>query len=127
MKFKVSELDGHMLDAAVFKANSGDAGWLERNKGIPPRYSSKWENGGPIIARERIACYWRSSMFADGEPYPAGVTWVAGMNMQTALEGFTGDERCFVSLDNRMVGQTTLVAAMRAYVANKFGEEIDLP
>jgi hypothetical protein len=126
MKHKASELEGALLDAAVAKA----LGWLverlpedfmclsvldtERQKGSvlddedegvwsPSRL---WEHGGPIIERERI-----NLMFI-GER-----GWSANFE-QHFDEG---------SQDDPHTGPTPLIAAMRAYVASKFGEEVELP
>jgi hypothetical protein len=63
-----------------------------------PEYSTDWAHGGPIIEREQIAVY------LNGE------------------DGWTGEDGW-----KRATGPTPLVAAMRAYVASKLGDEIELP
>ena len=63
-----------------------------------PEYSTDWAQGGPIIEREQIAVY------LNGE------------------DGWTGEDGW-----KRATGPTPLVAAMRAYVASKLGDEIELP
>lgn len=62
--------------------------------------SQRWDHGGPIIERERI------NIWNDGNGIRAAV--------------YTGPGRIvrFYS------GPTPLVAAMRAYVASKFGDEV---
>ena len=72
-------------------------------KGIPPelRYSpsTNWSQGGPIIDREEIELVHRNGM--------DGLTlWAIKDNVI-------------------MRGETKLIAAMRAYVVSKFGEEVD--
>jgi hypothetical protein len=70
-----------------------------------------WHNGGPIIERERIAVMplrsdvWGASVFGDAYV-------------------FSIDEG---ESDVDATGPTPLVAAMRAFVASKFGEEVPAP
>jgi hypothetical protein len=121
-KHKVSELDGALLDAAVAKAAGlmvrefGSAwqhieGCRHSNQGEPEAWcpSTKWDQGGPIIERERIEVipYFRfdSREFFEG--------WRAGIAPECAPD--------------YSFGQTPLIAAMRAYVISKLGEEIELP
>jgi hypothetical protein len=124
MRHKVSELEGELLDAAVALAE----GWVKGSYGLdgfrpdgqgwtagrdgraewyiePWPHSSEWAYGGPLIERERInvKC-WRS----------LGDVWQAG---------FVPEDAATV----RAEGPTPLIAAMRAYVASKFGDKIDLP
>ena len=122
MGYKVSELEGVLLDAAVAKAEGklppeglmvnpsamrdGTAQLhLQDEFGKHHRFSpsTDWAQGGPIIERERMQIYfedcWTAMMdfYPDGEDYPAGD------------------------------GPTPLIAAMRAFVSSKFGETVDLP
>jgi hypothetical protein len=99
MKHKVSELSGELLDAAVAKAEGDKWEW-------PSPYSSLWERGGPIIERERITV---------SSPREFSPRWSAV---------------CFLRPSEVMVrgeGRTPLIAAMRAYVSSKFGDEVELP
>lgn len=109
MKHKVSELQGAILDAAVAKAEEveieGRFGktWRKPIPGVAFEIyapSTDWAEGGPIIERERITT-----------AEATGGGWVA------LIRGVPED----------MPGQTPLIAAMRAYVASKFGEEVELP
>jgi hypothetical protein len=109
MKHKTSELTGALLDAAVAKAEGYidlDSTWWETAQGrigkIDYQPSDDWEHGGPIIERERI------SIVYSGE-YCAW-QWTAGASLKP--EGGCGE--------------TPLIAAMRAYVAHKLGEEVEL-
>ncbi|HDR9163650.1 TPA: DUF2591 family protein [Burkholderia vietnamiensis] len=61
--------------------------------------SSNWGHGGPIIDRERICVAFRG-----------GKQWVAGYPDWPWEAGYAGT--------------TALVAAMRAYVASKYGREV---
>lgn len=61
--------------------------------------STDWAQGGPIIEREKINLEWR------GE-------WRA---------------RLWADSDEVFVGPTSLVAAMRCYVASKLGDEVGIP
>lgn len=129
MKHKTAELEGALLDAAVAKAAgitllaTGSSyqhpakGWTYDGKGEPAPWSpsTMWAIGGPIIYREGIATgrYEYET--------PAGQRWHAGHGDDVDGGAY------FSSLDLRYTGPTPLIAAMRAYVASKLGEEVDLP
>ena len=100
---KTKDLTGNALNWAV--------NYAEVLTGIlaPVDYSGKWEHGGPIIERERIAVM----HIADRQP---DQRWDAGE------EGFTPNE--FRPL---ACGPTPLVAAMRCYVAIMMGDDVDIP
>lgn len=67
-------------------------------------FSTKWEAGGPIIDREMIAL----------SPYSySDATWEA--TIATPAKHFAA------------YGDTTLIAAMRCFVASKLGDEVDVP
>lgn len=128
MKHKVSELTGTLLDTAVAIAQGWKRArvfdrfgkpwdhdsWCE--DGDPQRSmhnaagthsfapSVSWLDGGPIIERERIAIY-------PGLDRPE--IWVAAVYRAPVGHGQNGP--------------TPLIAAMRAYVSSKFGEEVELP
>jgi hypothetical protein len=124
MKHKVSELEGALLDAAVAKANGGlddqSVYWQERDGSVWTRVlrdhgyerlqfepSRDWRDAGPII--EACHIHIRYGRLDDYERETDG--WCAeigGLHWQAGAA-------------------TPLVAAMRAYVASKFGEEIELP
>lgn len=72
----------------------------------PRRFSTDWEFGGPIIEREGIAVV-KFYEPKDG-PVTPGLEWSA------------------LSLDDsvRQDGHTPLIAAMRAYVASKYGSTV---
>jgi hypothetical protein len=116
MRHKVAELEGALLDAAVAKAENdprismwGAAPWIDdgtvaghgmSGRGYCP--STDWRDGGPIIQRERVLL----------EPTWGSEDWMAR----------AGDEWASIAYAN-----TPLVAAMRAYVSSKFGDEVELP
>jgi hypothetical protein len=120
VKHKVSELEGALLDAAVAMAE-GERPQLYgvRECLLEPkeefgalrhyRVSSDWQTAGPIIERERISI----RVYPDGE-----------VSADVAAE-FAGGE--IIGSLARGDGPTPLLAAMRAYVASKFGEEVELP
>jgi hypothetical protein len=121
MKHKTSELTGALLDTAVAKAE----GWapygqgfeapaliaIEDGKTLPGAvfeiearpWSSSWIHGGPIIERERISVVSPDSVGDYGQ-------WKA----------FACGHVDF------LLGSTPIEAAMRAYVASKLGEEVEL-
>lgn len=112
MKIKVSKLEGPALDWAVAKSEYGRVSnthyWVyipgvRRGDFLIPDYD-EWENGGPIIEQKKISVFSKlpGSVFPDA--------WIACM--QDSPYWF---------------GPTPLIAAMRCYVASKFGDEIDVP
>jgi hypothetical protein len=106
---KTSKLTGAALDWAVAKCEGLTVnidGGMVRLIGQPfDRHydfwapSTDWEQGGPIIARERI------SVRDDG-----GDRWAADDGIRAAV-----------------YGPTPLIAAMRCYVASKLGDKVELP
>lgn len=114
MKHKVSDLEGALLDAAVAMAERGSLGEYSlegggsygpaalKLKGWVFAPSVRWEHGGPIIERERI-------------------------HFEYATDAVQAEIRCEEAPYVQQWGPTLLIAAMRAYVASKVGEEVDLP
>lgn len=117
---KVSELSGADLDCCVARAeNLREAQVSDTGNGEGPccYYKSKehgafpwqqfspsrdWSQGGPIIERERI------NVVAKSNPDMGGNNWIASV-VRPLHHGY---------------GATPLIAAMRAYVASKFGPEV---
>lgn len=110
-KVKVSKLTHAALDLMVSRAGADGGndgwGWFEQDSEgflFDPlnecRYSPStiWEQGGPIIERERICTYFNSD------------------NVWTALIG-----------NKEFNGPTPLIAAMRCFVASKLGDVVDIP
>ena len=110
MEIKTSELQGAALDWAVGEAQGlavvASFGTLWRTEFAP---SIRWAQGGEIIEREKIGVWW-ATHYVDDEGQEYGNHWYA----ETA-EGFVGD------------GSTPLIAAMRCYVASKFGDKVNVP
>jgi hypothetical protein len=124
---KVSELEGEALDYWVARAEghqvakhtysgghhytlyfaSGDTGL--------PEYSTDWSQGGPIIEREKITIdTWQRS-------HDGSLDWAASFSHPVAHP--TNPSKS--PTHHRMRASTPLIAAMRAYVASKVGDEID--
>ena len=124
-KHKVSELEGRALDAAVALARGwttdgvwcddperpndsiklGEPGdWAEGGEYFAP--STRWQDGGPIIEQERI------NVAYDDQGGSERGMWGAYR--------YDGDGTMYFA-------EAPLIAAMRAYVASKFGEEVELP
>lgn len=107
MKRTVSMLEGALLDAAVMRAQSvgptGEVDFIHQTT-LDWSPSIQWSDGGPIIERERILL----DPNPDSDPL---CPWLARV----------------VSSGVYHYGPTPLVAAMRAYVASKFGKEVELP
>lgn len=118
---KTSELNGTLLDFYVAKAEGyepwagqtipkGEFMW-KAPRGVAPavgwmshKFSQDWSLAGPIIHRERITIEALRL-----EPVPRSDSWSAVLAFSTFPP---------------MLGPTPLVAAMLAYVASKFGEEV---
>ena len=104
MKYKVSELEGPLLDEAVAKM---EGGWkrdyrraLAGNQDWVP--STDWKDAGPILERNME---------------DRGLQLLSlGAGRYEARHG-----------DAVESGPTLLIAALRAYVAGRFGDEVELP
>ena len=122
MKHRTSELTGVLLDAAVALAEGPALPdfWRDPDDGTcwvrPGRElwepSIRWEQAGPIMDREFIDTAGPNE-FDDDE------RWFAGIYRDHA-------RRCSPR-NCEMRGETRLIAAMRAFVALKLGEEVELP
>jgi hypothetical protein len=115
---KVCDLTGDELDYWVAKAEGFDAAIHEyrgclitSRSGVESNYapSSRWEHGGEIIERERIMIC--EEGIAWGASPPNGC-WNPGEYSAREM----GPEYGY--------GPTPLVAAMRAYVTEKFGDAV---
>lgn len=125
---KVSELTGAELDYWVAKAEGDDAvihtdekgPWCQRIKRFPNgghsaghfEPSSKWYEGGPIIEREHIEL---TCVLIGDEGKVRWEAWLQGTPY------LLSDDPCEMCDQH---GPTPLIAAMRAYVASKFDEEV---
>jgi hypothetical protein len=120
MKLKTSELQGAVLDWAVAKCEGktklyqirrGDSRvidtdhpeYFEQYKRQHDEYSTDWALAGPIIERERIGFKYTGTAMEF-------VAWVNGE----------------LSTMHDQYGPTPLIAAMRCYVASKFGDDLVL-
>ena len=99
---KVSDLIGAELDYSVALAEGCVYGLPGTIHAFSP--STKWSQGGPIIAREKI--HWRMSEQDDRMTYIASI---------------------FKKYNRPLTGPTELIAAMRCYVASKFGDTVEIP
>jgi hypothetical protein len=108
---KTSELIGPALDWAVSEAEGCSyCDYMEDGVINQRKWSTDWAQGGPLIEREKISL----DFYPDGE-HPDGGEWLAQM--------FDTDYSCWVE----KFGPTPLIAGMRAYVAGKLGDEVELP
>lgn len=117
---KVSELEGALLDYWVAKADGAPGavmlkGSLYHENGMGGYYrfnfrpSTNWLQGGPIIEREKIAII----------PFNEGTEYGAIMRKD-------GHHFIEVEIDETDKGPTPLIAAMRCFVADKFGFNLSL-
>lgn len=95
---KTSELTGHALDFAVAKCIG---------RGYPYPASTEWAVGGPIIEREGIDLRKQYALNSDTD-WTATLEWLD----EPRGEGF---------------GPTPLIAAMRAFVSSRLGDEVEIP
>lgn len=139
-KHRVSELNGALLDAAVAKAEGFPSFWIDPGsddrdeacvlgpcRSEDDRFdwcpSTAWEQGGPIIERERITVAAFSAVSGSFNPeLDRHAHWRA----QVGDDAVDPGNWC-QSDEPGADGPTPLIAAMRAYVASKFGEEVELP
>ena len=96
-----SEIDDYLGHQMIHVFNGPDA-----KRSAPYSPSGWWNYGGPIIERERIAV--QPVILVNSEM--RSTDWNAWINDHSEAEGIDGP--------------TPLIAAMRAYVASKFGEEV---
>lgn len=137
MKVKTSELTGDALDWAVAKCevlqvtydgiayvvNAPDrVRWLGARRKRCAKYSpsTDWESGGPIIEREHI--YIRPTITEGG--YRTAHSFDAVEAKIELPAGSTTYDPHAVVFE---YGPTPLIAAMRAYVASKLGDTVDVP
>lgn len=101
----------------------------------PHRFSTDWEQGGPIIEREDITllrCDDDWGVDAQGFTTDLRIpVWAAVHRRQfgttRSTEHQSHDEMFQVYASDVMYGPTPLVAAMRCYVASKLGDDIAMP
>lgn len=115
---KTSELIGPALDWAVAKCEGLTITWddvfqdfwleTDVHHGLLGNFkpSTDWSQGGPIIEREKM-------LISPEQERDGTDSWDA--------------VPCTVDDGPIMNGPTPLIAAMRCYVANKLGDEVDVP
>lgn len=147
MKYKIGELEGALLDVAVAKADGEEARvestgrcamlHVDREHGDGTPFWASFEPstdgriGIEIIGRERITV-WPTVVYLEppdpNEPDVRREQWAAYHPKSEGLGGWTdGEGGIDVTARDGMAGQTPLIAAMRAFVAVRFGEFVDLP
>jgi hypothetical protein len=117
----VSDLSGDLLNYWVAKAEGLDPVIHEHRGVLVSQFpggqefsywpAENWEQAGPIIEREKIMICFEGSSGWGASP-PDGC-WNPGECSANELDDYRYG-----------VGPTPLVAAMRAFVASKFGEEV---
>lgn len=111
LDYWVAQAEGHRVrvagDLVVFYEGGDDSGLKER-RGPIFSPSTDWRDGGPIIEREGIVLLNYS--------YERGTScaFLIGADSYIDVHGS----------DPESAGPTHLIAAMRAYVTLKFGEEV---
>ena len=121
VKKKVSELEGSQLDWAVFHADPYKAGFTYTNKALLlPSYkpSINWLQGGPILETMLKSGKWGI------EPWNTPANSIIVSNTNNECIPYDGD---FNKNEINSVGRTILEAAMRAFVMDKLGNEVEVP
>ena len=80
-------------------------------------YLTDWEEGGLIIEREKLGVWW-ATHYVDDEGVEYGNHWYA----EPGCTDDNADKPYRVA-----TGPTPLIAAMRCYVVNKLGDEVEVP
>jgi hypothetical protein len=122
MKVKTSEAEDRVLDYLVAKCEQGE--FMDEtcscNRLIlatSPAYSTDWEEGGLIIEREKLGVWW-ATHYVDDDGVEYGNHWYA----EPGCTDDNADKPYRVA-----TGPTPLIAAMRCYVVNKLGDEVEVP
>lgn len=126
MKKKVADLEGAELDYLVAKAlglflsvdaHQGKFILVGGDDAPQEKFSpsSEWIDGGPIVEREQITIFWNRVYTGDPCTCEAMKDCTYGMTYENAPECSTV-----------AYGETALIAAMRCFVASKFGDEVEI-
>ena len=140
---KTSELTGVALDWAVAKCE--DKNGVLHDDGITRciviaaasgvykgtwKPTINWSQGGPIIEQENITLIRANDQYIEGKNIPLWFAetdkWV-GHNITAGYEGEYFDPCFMVDEAGGCYGPTPLIAAMRAYVARKLGNKVEIP
>jgi Protein of unknown function (DUF2591) len=138
MKVKTSELTGVALNWAVAMCEGKNpneeyskpkdyglaSGWREGDgfgKAIE-QYSTDWSQGGPIIERDKISI--EAVWLYNGEDMPKFKEWKATY-LHHLWSGTPAKFQGVIKIT--ATGSTSLIAAMRCFVASKLGKEVDIP
>ena len=125
---KTSELTGPALDWAVTKCETGQPLDTRGAFLVAFKYSTDWAQGGPIIEQEGI-----TTAFCSGDLNEPRNYWTATAEQQGWQYGYgpyheqDEDRSLQIYKTGVSVGPTPLIAAMRAYVASKLGDDIEVP
>lgn len=125
MKMKTSELEGAALDWAVAKAGGHQPetrahvnttlAYISSEAVAPYMPSTNWSQGGPIADELLLSGQWQAWQILEG------VTFMNHTDEGLPLKGVGwGNEKEFTA-------ETTLIAACRAKVFTKLGDEVDIP
>jgi hypothetical protein len=113
MKHKVSGLEGALLDLAIYNAEHASRYTAKDLERITiARLHTMWSFCGPIIEREGIHLI---------APRSDKQEWFCFIDPDFDFEG-----GYITPGSARASGPTPLIAAMRAFVASKLGEEVEL-
>lgn len=123
MRYKVAYLEGAHLDWAVAKA--------ERLPKEVVRFSSLYGCGLRVVPQGKKYRVTQSFQPSSDWSVAGPIIERTYISLTTDADGFVTEEEpwyCEVPSSNEWAtGSTPLIAAMRAYVASMFGEEVELP
>jgi hypothetical protein len=120
MKVKTSKAKDQVLNHLVAKCeglvneDGLDVGFIRDGVFTP---SIDWAQGGLIIEREKLGVWW-ATHYVDDDGVEYGNHWYA----EPGCTDDNADKPYRVA-----TGPTPLIAAMRCYVVNKLGDEVEVP
>jgi hypothetical protein len=122
MKVKTSEAEDQVLDYLVAKCEglvNEDGLMCNSDLSDMGRFtpSTDWAQGGLIIEREKLGVWW-ATHYVDDDGVEYGNHWYA----EPGCTDDNADKPYRVA-----TGPTPLIAAMRCYVVNKLGDEVEVP
>src|ERR1051325_3029774 len=123
--YKIVDLTGVMLDAAIAKAEGLDYR-IECWMTMPPKPA------GGVLMRDGKPDFSREFRPHEDRRICGALMEREAVNLHVIVSGWAARSNINIAnptavLGPEMTGPTALIAAMRAYLASKFGDTVDLP
>jgi hypothetical protein len=132
---KTRDLTGADLDRAVAMAlcveYRPEMSYDENGVNYPHEFSESWDQAGPLIEHYSISLIRCDDDYGtDDQGFCNNVripVWCAAIGQQSPWNEYeSGDPMYQIYVAETVYGPTPLVAAMRAFVLHKLGEEVEL-